>query len=256
MIFAPLGSGPKEVVDPDKLYKDFVAAMQVAEGATHWQFLAQALAGKPDAFASGELLRYRHTEVTCSIGATSGAYPVLPDDVGADANIWKIPFNRGWSLVGQDAASGEMSLSWNTEYPELVLTIFQGLYVRRDRKDGTWTTTWVLDGGRIPRVQISTRIDGGVLDGIGPQGPTLGGAPRGTGYGPKSLSFCQIAAQVLPAGAHTVEGVANQVKWVASSDDSGTETSPFADGATTEGVCIATRQLICIGLPLGGWLGA
>lgn len=244
-LYYPFGAMPGEVLDPAQAAVDFQNAAKVAQDLSHWQWAAETFTD-PSCFQDAVLKGYVSQEV--NLGTTELSEPVLPDDGGADANIWKIPYNRGWDLVGNNAGES-MYLTWASTYPELLVMWGWAQYARRRKDKAGWAGSWTDD--MTPRVNFSLRLDGAVLPGLGPQGATLDGKARGAGYGVQYLAWSGLVFMVVPPGTHTLEIVAAQAPWTKSIDDN-EDSNESIDEMTTQYVCVGNRKLLCLGLPMGG----
>lgn len=256
MIFAPFGNFYKEVPDPERLRKEFLEAARVTGRTTQWAWAAQAF---PDiaVMERGGPVAFDMVSQECDLNTTQGVSPQLPDDAGADANLWVIPYNRGLDVVGNDAGT-EMHLEFSTAMPALLFAVFDAQYVRKDVSDLAWWNTWSTFTWSLPRIQWGLRLDGSVLPGSGPLPYTSTGVFRGSGVGEKSVAACAFACTILPPGSHILEAVGGQTSAMPDgwSDDpalTGFE-QLMADGPGS-GICIGSRKLFYILLPLTAWLG-
>jgi len=236
-VFFPEGVRNDEVVDPEKLADEFIRAANVAGQTDQWNWHIDALpllsyiAGK-DACSVVQSAG----AVLCDLQSVQGSEPKLPDDAGADANIWKLPFKRGLLPVGEGTTAGILQCQWTTEYPELVLIVMTCQYVRK------------LDGSDIGlqpsepsvRAQVRVQLDGQVLPGSGPFANPLYDV-RGTGYAPNTAALTNVFVGVIPAGTHVVQGVGGQ------SDNTEIHSEfDYQQDAPVQGVCIGARDLFVV----------
>lgn len=236
-LFFPNGVRAGEVIDPEKLASEFIAGAAVADQTDQWNWVRDALPllsllNGTDAFSYVSSLG----NTGCNLKSAQGKEPTLPDDVGADANIWKIPFKRGLLPIGEGTLAGELQCSWTTEYPELVMIVLACQYVRR-LMGADYSMNATLP---VVRAQVRIQLDGQVLPGSGPFGTQVYDI-RGTGYGANAGALTNVWVGVVPAGAHVVQGVAGQ-----------SDTTPifgiteYQAVAPVDGVCIGSRSLFVL----------
>lgn len=236
-LFFPDGVRNGEVVDPEKLANEFIRAANVAGQTDQWNWLNDGLAALT--YLRGQdvcRVVQSPASILCDLQSVQGSEPKLPDDAGADANIWKLPFKRGLLPVGEGTPAGILQCTWTTEYPELVLIVMTCQYVRKYA---------ACDVGLNPaeptvRAQVRIQLDGQVLPGSGPFSNPLYDV-RGTGYGPNSAALTDVFVGVLPAGTHVVQGVGGQ------SDNTEVNSEfDFQQTAPVQGVCIGARDLFVV----------
>ena len=253
MLFLPRGNVNGEVVDPAKLVDDFREAYRAGSNTDQWSWTRDAF---PDiaVFERGGPVAFDIVSQECTLNTTFGTLPLLPGDVGADANIWTIPYNRGYDRIGTDAGT-EMKLDITTKYPALLVAVFQGQYVRKDRNDPSWWgSSWLLTA--IPRVRWALRLDGAELPGTGPAPYDAGTGHRGAGTGEKCLSACGVAFTFLTPGTHVLEAVAAQAPAIKDGAVGDTDTELLLDDGPGTGVCIGSRKLFYFLMPFAAFLGA
>ncbi|MFA6133962.1 MAG: hypothetical protein WC869_08120 [Phycisphaerae bacterium] len=269
MLFLPRGVAITEIVDPEKLAMDFVAALGLAGATTQYQWkqdgFSQAnigLVSTENLLLLGPVSQIVHMQFQPSV---VDGDPKFPDDAVADTNMWKIPYNRGYDVIGRGAGT-EMLLRWDSTYPEMVFLVFCAQYCRRSVSAGApgdpWYDYWAAVAGRSPRMQSRLRLDGALLAGTGPFASTQDGLYRGTGYGHRGMSLCAIAPMVVPPGSHILEAVAGQAPAEASSNSvpfdlttvtqDATETENYGDAGPTDGICIGNRLLFGVRIARGG----
>jgi hypothetical protein len=242
MLFFPNGVMPGEVVDPDKLAQEFLEAASLAGQTGQWQWKEDILTRT--LLRGVDVCRVEQTQINCDLQSVQGAEPILPDDAGADANIWKIPFKRGFQPIGEGTTHGTLDLQWSSSYPELVLIVLTCQYVRELE---------ACDAGMNPadpciRIQTRIQLDGAILPGTGPFGNPIY-TVRGTGYGQSTAALSTIYVGVIPAGTHVVQGVAAQA------DNAQVDAAAiFRTAAPVEKVCIGTRNLFVVRFPRGDQL--
>ena len=253
MIFLPRGNFHGEIPDPDKLVGDLREAYRAGSRTDQWSWARDAF---PDlnVLKRGDPVAFDIVSQECTLGTTFGTLPLLPGDASADANIWTIPYNRGYDRIGTDAGT-EMKLDITTAYPSLLIGIFQGQYVRKDRNDTSWWgSSWYLTA--IPRVRWALRLNGADLPGTGPSPYDAGTGHRGAGTGEKCLSACGIAFTFLTPGTHVLEAVAGQAPAIKDGAVGDAETELVHDDGPGTGVCIGSRKLFYFLLPFSALLGA
>jgi len=242
MLFFPNGVMPGEVIDPDKLAREFIEAANLAGQTNQWQWKKDIF--NTDYLRGLDCCRIEQSQVACDLQSVQGAEPILPDDPGADSNIWKIPFKRGFMPMGDGTPAGTLQLQWTTEYPELVLIVLTCQYVRRlDSSD-----EFMNPGDDCIRMQARIQLDGAVLPGTGPFGTPIY-TVRGTGYAQNTAALSTIYVGVIPAGTHVVQGVAGQ------SDNAHVNAETvFQAPAPVDKVCIGTRSLFAVRFARGSLL--
>ena len=244
-LFFPDGVRNDEVVDPEKLADEFIRAANVAGQTDQWNWNLDALAAL--AYINGKdacSVVQSPGRTLCDLQSVQGAYPILPDAAGADANIWKLPFKRGLLPVGEGTPVGILQCQWTTEYPELVLIVMTCQYIRNlegvdNDMDPTQPTV---------RAQVRIQLDGQVLPGSGPFANPLYDV-RGTGYAPNTAALSNVFVGVIPAGTHVVQGVGGQ------SDNAEVHSEfDWQQDAPVQGVCIGARDLFVVRFARGDTL--
>lgn len=236
-LFFPDGVRNGEVVDPDKLASEFIRAANVAGQTDQWNWNSDALPlllylnGK-DACSAVQ----SPGSVLCDLQSVQGAEPKLPDTVGADTNLWKLPFKRGLLPIGEGTPAGVLQCQWTTEYPELVLIVLTCQYIRNfDASD-----LGLQPGEPSVRAQVRVQLDGQVLPGSGPFANPLYDV-RGTGYSPNTAALSNVFVGVLPAGTHVAQGVGGQ------SDNTEVNSDfDYQQSSPVQGVCIGARDLFVV----------
>jgi len=248
-MFFPFGSASGEVIDPDLLAREFTEAAAAAGDTNQWNWIRDALAVSKAKFIGKDLVNAQQTFVACDLQSVQGAAPILPDTVGADVNLWKVPFKRGYSTIGEGTPSGGLTLTWETEYPELVMVVLSYQYVRVPSfTDITFVPALTY------RFQGRIQVDGAVMPGTGPFGIPANGNFRTSGYAPSAAAISVVWIGVLPAGAHVAEGVAGQADWAKMEPvtvSTGANKMKIADSAPVEGVCVGNRSLLVVRFPRG-----
>lgn len=254
MIFLPKGVQSGEIVDPDELADEYIEAARVAQQATQWQWFANAFSTTSPTdtdvakLARGAAVQMAQVKHEAALGVTVLTDPSLPDDVGASADLWKIPYNRGFHRVNE-GDSEEALIEWVSEYPEMVVMIASYQYVRRDT--GDYSGSFFSTAGRIPRAQFRLALDGGLLEGSGPYASPQDGKYRGLGIATKAMSGGAVQVRFTGAGAHNAELMAAQAP-ANESDNSGdgeSEEATYEDDAPTDGVCVGSFRLIVLRFP-------
>lgn len=241
MVFLPFGVAGKEVVDPEQLARDFQEAFRIANDQTQWQWKDGAFTDI-NKLERGPPVQIEAVSKTAILNTQPGIWPLIRDDGGADSDQWKIPYMRGFAVVGDpNISSSEMRLEWRAEYPELVFCCFSFQYVRREYGRSPW-----IDGTILIRTQIRLRMDGSLLPGTGPLSHAFDARTRGTGYGVKGLASDCIALVLLPAGTHELAAVAAQTSSITDNVDSEGKEWDIPLSAPTEGVVIGNRRLFAL----------
>ena len=248
-MFFPFGTATGEVIDPDLLAREFTEAAADASDTNQWNWLRNAMGVFKAKFTGKDLVNAQQTFVACDLQSAKGVEPTLPDTVGADVNLWKVPFKRGYSPIGSGTPHGDLALTWETEYPELVMVVLTFQYVR---------VLAACDANYTPvntyRFQARIQVDGAVMPGTGPFGVPDSGNFRKTGYGQSAAAISVVWLGVLPAGSHVIEGVAGQADWAKVDPPSATKGAAkmkFARYSPVEGVCVGNRSLIAVRFPRG-----
>lgn len=250
-LFLPRGLNPGEVPDPSELARDFIEAARVCQDTTQWQWLAGAFADV-DELERGTIVDVEHANVGCELGVVPGVagnVPILPDTGGADADLFKIPYNTGFHPI-LDQNSDALEVSWASQYPELLFIINTYQYVRR-----SYGSSGFNNANIHIRMQMRIEVDGVRLPGAGPFCIPFDGKYRGMGYGVRGLRTADLAIWHVPAGAHTVRPVVAQAPMVRIDDSDKIDQELTADNPT-DGVCIGSRRLIVVRFGRGVRMGS
>lgn len=269
MIYLPKGIKNGEVVDPEKISRDYVEANRIASETTQYQW-------REDEFDDitkfdDTVCKVHYASTVAKMNVTIGNEPIListtplsvPNTSGGtssmtrDTNLFGVPLNRGFFDIDGS------SVSWTSSFPELVHITFSYQYMRRhisaySRVSGV--------GDAEPgdakyskynklRLQTAIDIDGYQIIGSGPGGVNLEESYRGLGFAGRSLVTSVNVVQLIPAGVHTVKAVAGLLPLQREKDNSGNPTrfqQMFANGlvpsasgdAWGTNVCIGNRNLI------------
>ncbi len=248
MLFLPKGPQNGDVVDPDKLARDFIEADRVASQTTQWQWSEKCV-------QDPTMLEYgSHVDVLSAITpADLSIHRDSPSFDLSDSDLFMLSYNNGYKEIT------DMKLEWDSVYPELVKFVFSFQYARKDiTNDPTTSTNKVrlkLGYDKI-RASIRLKVDGVLQEGAGCYMKPPDGSPRGMGYSWKSMASCITVITMLPAGTHTVVPVAqlHDCTAITSLDHEGKRIS--AELAPTSAAAIAGRQMIAIRFARGKWLGA
>lgn len=252
-LFLPASPATDDVADPEVLAQPFQEAYEVATAQTHYQWKEGAITS-PDYLEEAEHIVFDHVSQEALLQSSNGVYPVIPDDLGASTNLWKIPYNRGFSVVGTTS----QRLTWTSQYPETLWIVVSFVFVRRDVTIGTaaWTAFWAASQGRDPRAQLRIRIDGVIQEGSGPFAYALDGQPRGTGLSMKSCASVLEMTTIVPPGAHSVEVVGAQQSALAYDDSvlGANEDETYVVGGPVDGICIGNIHTMLFRITKGGEL--
>lgn len=126
MLFFPFGVASGEVIDPEKLTKEYQEASRIAGKTGQLQWIANAFSGF-DKIKRGDVSRImvvKQEALTRAKGASIGGGPTDPDLRHDDSTMFHIPYNRGFVEVDNTA------VTWTATYPELVLIAFSHQYIR------------------------------------------------------------------------------------------------------------------------------
>jgi len=281
MLFFPHGVFDNEVIDPERLAKEYQEAARVASETSQYQWKAGAF---PDMSKLG--VNAAATVMTSKVepligvrgashpaGADQPRDPVLKTHVGVparvpDVNLFQIPYNRGWS---EDTATVQ---TWTSKYPELVLVAFSYQFIRDYARlaDGEypypagWNTTPVSahsDAKTYLRIRSKVRIsvDGSHIPGTGPFSLPVYGNQRGTGYEGADHRTTVCALVPVPAGVHRVSAVASVGPHTkpAGGDHAFNDLKELTGGSPVDppdqGVTLAYRRMIVIRFPKGTTFG-
>lgn len=298
MIFLPKGVVKKEVGDPDTISRDYSEARKIVEEVSHFQFHQGTFDNNKFNKENCQILEAGRT-VQCKVTGASGTilpkfnnsgtisdagtqYEIPQSDhasnthnVAPDSNLFEIPYNKGFTEID------DTSLSWVSDYPELVHIIFSFQYVRsgnvyyiREENALPYGADWgdaMWSKIRKNRLQVAVNVDGVNVVGSGPNGVSTSDSYRGTSYTARSLATSINTIQLLPAGSHTIKGMAALAPSASIVDNDGNvsrstsynrnsimfnlagiNTDPFAAPtrlsgfAIGENCCIATRNMLVI----------
>jgi hypothetical protein len=295
MIFIPKGAKEKEVIDPDTISRDYSEASRICEEVSHFQFHKGSFDNEQ---FNNENCKVLYTAKTVQLKVTGTSGPVLPQynnsgtiqatgytakqtnntDVSltADTGLFEVPYNKGFHTID------DTELTWHSDFPELVHITFTYQYVRSENDwyirnessspygaeygDALWHKI------RKNRLQTAIDIDGVKIVGTGPGGVNTGDSFRGTSYTARSLATSVSTIQLLPAGTHTVSGVAGLAPSAELKDNDGNTgrstmfnrhsvsfslsdilNSSFASSGTEltglsvgENCCIGTRSMLVV----------
>lgn len=252
--FFPAAPSPHGIVDPEGIANEFRNVGKSAASTNQWSWTANMVADRT-LYELGTFSALHVKETEALLGCAVGTDVVMPGDtVGVpDPQLWPVPYNRGWAVVGVDTAGGPMTLDWVSEYPELVGVCFSFQYCRRNYLQADWATFWAT-ADRNVRSRVRLRIDGTVVEGSGPFAYPLNNTWGGTGWSARGWGPSIMAWQVLPAGAHTVAAVASQATAMSSDEDGSQEAATFAATPPTDGVAIGNRALYAVRFARGDTL--
>ena len=240
MLFFPNGVMSGEVIDPDKLAQEFIKAANLADQTNQWSWNEGALDSVSD-LRGNDTCRIEQAFVACTVGVSGTAPPVLPYTGGYDTNLWQVPYKRGLLPIGDGTPHGRFQVTWNTEYPELVLCVMNAQYVRKTLTvDGSYD-----DADPTVRAQIRMQLDGQVLPGEGPFGHPIYNV-RGIGTAQRAFPLANVWVGVLPAGTHVLMGVAGQGDNTAVNEE-----YEYDQTDTSSGVAIGTRHIFAVRFPRG-----
>jgi len=222
MIFLPFGLAKGEVVDPDKIADEFREASRIAGNQTQWQWKSECFAGMPELLEQGTMVSASYvgvgaetkTSQTVKMRLSDTSTPTLVHE-----NMWQVPYNRSFSEVGD----GDIAVSWDSPYPELVFVSFSFNYLRRALQDmfptstaETWHTTLGEPNPQV-RFVLRLRIDGNDFPGAGIYSVPVNSLYRGTGLATPSAAPTVVAITLVPAGTHKVTAVAGLKPYTGSS---------------------------------------
>ena len=274
MIYLPKGIKNGEVVDPEKISRDYVEATRIASETTQYQW-------REDEFTDitkfdDSVCKVHYASTVAKMNVTIGNEPILIDNtplsvpntsggtssMTRDTNFFKVPVNRGFFEVPIGTLPAT-NITWESNYPELVHITFSYQYVRRhisvysrvsavgdaDPGDAKYSKYNKL------RLQTAIDIDGNQIVGSGPGGVNVEESYRGLGFAGRSLVTSVNVVQLIPAGVHTVKAVAALLPLQREKDNFGNPTRfqqmfanglvPGASGDTWgRNVCIGSRNLI------------
>lgn len=246
MLFLPKGPIDGDIVDPDKLARDYVDADRVASHTSQWQWASKAV-NNVQLLEKGSHVEVRSAKVTASIGVTDSDDPTLN---GADQ--FNVPYNTTFADIT------DVVVTWDSVYSELVMLVFSFQYMRRFIvTSGAGTDDILMDEDHDKiRFSVRLKVDGILQEGAGIYMSPITSSVRGTGFGGRALSSCVTVLTMLPAGTHEVVPVVclRDATVVNDLDDEPQRGS--ADAGPTEGVVVANRQMIAVRFGRGQWLGA
>ena len=247
MIFIPKGAKKKEVIDPDTISRDYSEASRICEEVSHFQFNKGSFNNEQ---FNNENCKVLYTAKTVQLKVTGTSEPVLPQfnnsgtiqatgytskqtdntdvNLTADTGLFEVPYNKGFDTID------DTELTWHSDFPELVHITFSYQYVRSRNSwyiRDTASSPYGADYGdalwhkiRKNRFQTAIDIDGVKVVGTGPGGVNTGDSFRGTSYTARSLATSVSTIQLLPAGTHTVSGVASLAPSAELKDNDGNTT--------------------------------
>ena len=224
-IYKPHGNFENEVIDPDKLSKDWQEAKSIIDNATSWQLhgdktsgLSYSNLGEP---GSGvQVLQKQRSGFIAADMAKNQDGPWLKqygDGIGGYVP-WMIPYLKGF----QEVWDGSMAIEWTSSDPEIVLVGYSmwayrlastnenyGRVVNKvEYTGGNW-----FGGNTFIRTKLGLKIDGSIIEGSGPGTNVATNAPEavvGSGSREKGIVSSSQAVRLLRAGSHRVTPVAGQ----------------------------------------------
>lgn len=224
-IYKPHGNFENEVIDPDKLSKDWQEAKSIIDNATSWQLhgdktsgLSYSNLGEP---GSGvQVLQKQRSGFIGADMAKNYDGPWLKEyGQGIKGYIpWAIPYLKGF----QEVWDGSMAIEWTSSDPEIVLVGYSmwayrlastnenyGRVVDKvEYTGGNW-----FGGNTFIRTKLGLKIDGSIIEGSGPGTNVATNAPEavvGSGSREKGIVSSSQAVRLLRAGSHRVTPVAGQ----------------------------------------------
>ena len=234
MIFLPNGVMSVDIVDPDRITEEYQRANQIAQATSQQQWKEDAVTALTLLMGGGEHITFHGVSTAANTGWTDVAGHVLPDTGGASPNLWKVPYNQGFSLVGQGAVT-EMKLNWTSIYPELV-EIDAGAQWIRD----SFAT---LPTGSQIRLMIAIEVDGVLYWGTGPDAPPQFIQYRGRGYGASTLPWASTVLVELMPGPHTVRVMACLIPFTPQTSDEKDQQQQSDPNLPTQLACLGARYL-------------
>mgnify|MGYP003656633141 CR=1 FL=1 len=290
MLFFPFGVFDNEVVDPERLAKEYQEAARIISQTSQYQWKEGAFPdfSKINKAAAAKVMT---TNVSPLIGARGASHPSgdAPRDpvlknhknsVGTtfrtpDSDLFQIPYNRGWA---EDTATVQ---TWTSKFPELLFIAFSYQFIRDYARiadneypndQGSlgdaagWNTTPVAahkDANTPLRIRAKIRIgvDGAHIPGTGPFSLPQYGNQRGTGYEGADHRTTVCAIVPVPAGTHRVSAFASvgpHTK-IGGGNHTFNDLNEMMGGQPTnppdQGVTLAYRRMICIRFPKGTTFG-
>jgi len=224
-IYKPHGNFENEVIDPDKLSKDWQEAKSIIDNATSWQLhgdktsgLSYSNLGEP---GSGvQVLQKQRSGFIAADMAKNQDAPYLKEyGAGISGYVpWMIPYLKGF----QEVWDGSMAIEWTSSDPEIVLVGYSMWAYRlasttenlgrvlgdTEYVGGNWFGSTTLI-----RIKLGLKIDGTIIEGSGPGTNVATNAPEaivGSGSREKGITSSSQAVRLLRAGSHRVSPVAGQ----------------------------------------------
>ena len=289
-IFLPKGVAKGEVLDPNKLSDDFVSASQIATNTTQHQWKSNAFfdsssgedRGDEDKLVKGGPVTIHEVKQEAWLRADSDSqrlalrtgatgWPFELDRGTCDPNLYHVPYMRDLTRID------DMTITWESSYPEVVWTIFSFQFAREAIQKYVWNDTAYSmeqeknseeypNSGMI-RLQVRISIDGSTPPGSGVYSKMLNQNFRGMGTAQPVFRSSINDMSFLPAGSHRVEALAAQENATMEFSETSTGLEALYDWAMWQGpivpmsvvpdsgVCIGHRKLIVIRFPRGGDLG-
>tara|TARA_R110002110_G_scaffold23201_16_gene88882 strand:- start:158 stop:985 length:828 start_codon:yes stop_codon:yes gene_type:complete len=274
MIFTPKGIYSSEIIDPTALANDFLEGSKIMEGQTQYQWSDDMLADTSTALPhveklvrGGPVTVHTATQVAYVKGNTAtpsvpqlhrnallaGFNPNLTAATG-DGELFHIPYNRGMHLI---TGTRDMSISWTSQYQEMVFAWFSFQYVRRGVTTWNYTDDSKATVTPVIRAQFELHLDGAPVYGTGIRGSGTKDGSRGQGWAGKAMRTTMHSLSFVGAGSHTFEAHAGQVAANPTSDLESmvVNTLPYLETPPDEGVCVAHRTLTVMRFPKSKMLG-
>ena len=269
-LFLPKGNFQNEVIDPEKLEKEWSDARKIAESAGSWQFLS----GNSDSLTyskiaengSGVKIHHKSTYRYTLAGQTQNQdAPTLKSDeltiVDESKRPWQIP-----PLMGQkEIFDGDLSLSWDSVGTEMVLVGYSMWVYRLSsqyevKQDSDWDLSAVYFPSSVQiRVKTGLKVDGSLIEGSGPGMNISTNGPEfvfGSGLSQKGFTATSDAIKMLRAGRHTVTPTAGMGQHLTKDRSSyyKTNTIHFND-ELKDGVAVVNARVFAIRFPGGKLFG-
>tara|TARA_R110001583_G_scaffold74292_1_gene205878 strand:- start:15066 stop:15941 length:876 start_codon:yes stop_codon:yes gene_type:complete len=227
-IYKPHGNFENEVIDPDKLSRDWQEAKSIIDNATSWQLhgdktsgLTYSNLGEPGSGVQ-VLQKQRSGYVHAGMNENQDGGYLQEYGLGIDKHVpWTVPYLKGFKEVWD----GSMALEWTSSEPELVLIGYSMWAYRlgsttenlnNRRLNGTTITDYTQSdwfGTLGIRTRLGLKIDGTIVEGSGPGTNVATNAPEaivGTGSREKGIVSSSQAVRLIRAGSHRVTPVAGQ----------------------------------------------
>ena len=307
--FAPFGNFQNETIDPEELALEWQEAKRIATSLTHWQMCTEdsgyrfdqtvvkngasvsvhrssywGLAGHGTyTTATDGELKHHSDAIFLEVQNSPGYGGEEPGEDTAQA--WLIPYLKGMVEV----ADGNCAVTWQSEFPELVLFSCSWRTYRLSSSDALedngLTTPYTgtaedsapfvpqgdVDEAKYfgpdcrPRIKFAVCLDGTNLAGSGP-GMNLPtnryNVLRGQGLGYKTEKSTSTIVQLVPAGVHRASPVAGQFSAAKQDRKFPMKTAEIdyyqgdgKDNSTEFGVSIPACSLSVIRFPRGTMLG-